>query len=160
APRRRPGRCWRRPRTRRRTSRPRMARREAQVTAGDQTKLTDRPGVLDGPFSTPQLLRLDEALRLADESTGLCFSVYVGGRDGPVVGGGGGGAGGAGTRACREAARPARGPRPLGTAGGLAEPAGTGDRHRRRRAPAYPGPLGEARRAVHGRRFRRRRPGR
>jgi hypothetical protein len=56
------------------------------VTAGEQSKLTDRPGVLDGPFTTPQLLRLDEALRLADESTGLTFSVYVGELDEPVRG--------------------------------------------------------------------------
>lgn len=33
---------------------------------------------LEGPFTTRQLLRLDEALRMADESTGLTFSVYVG----------------------------------------------------------------------------------
>jgi uncharacterized membrane protein YgcG len=39
--------------------------------------------VLDGPFSTRQLLRLDEALRLADGS-GLTFSVYVGDLDEPV----------------------------------------------------------------------------
>jgi hypothetical protein len=56
------------------------------VTAGEHSKLTDRPGVLDGPFTTPQLLRLDEALRLADESTGLTFSVYVGELDEPVRG--------------------------------------------------------------------------
>jgi len=56
------------------------------VTAGEQSKLTDRPGVLDGPFTTPQLLRLDEALRQADESTGLTFSVYVGELDEPVRG--------------------------------------------------------------------------
>jgi hypothetical protein len=61
-------------------------RLEAQVTAGEHSKLTDRPGVLDGPFTTPQLLRLDEALRLADESTGLTFSVYVGELDEPVRG--------------------------------------------------------------------------
>jgi hypothetical protein len=42
-----------------------------------------RPDVLDGPFTTPQLLRLDEALRLADQSTGLTFSVYVGDLDEP-----------------------------------------------------------------------------
>ncbi|MEU8262312.1 DUF5130 family protein [Micromonospora sp. NPDC048999] len=36
------------------------------------------PQVLDGPFSTRQLLRIDEALRLADQGTGLVFSVYVG----------------------------------------------------------------------------------
>jgi Domain of unknown function (DUF5130) len=40
--------------------------------------------VLDGPFTTRQLLRLDEALRLADSSTGLTFSVYVGDLDEPV----------------------------------------------------------------------------
>jgi len=37
-----------------------------------------RPEVLDGPFSIRQLTRLDEALRVADRSTGLTFSVYVG----------------------------------------------------------------------------------
>ena len=34
--------------------------------------------VADGPFTTRQLLRLDEALRVADQQTGLTFSVYVG----------------------------------------------------------------------------------
>ena len=68
---------------------------EAQVTAGDAGEarsvaegvseaskdrpgLAERPNVLDGPFTTRQLLRLDEALRIADSSTGLVFSVYVG----------------------------------------------------------------------------------
>jgi hypothetical protein len=37
-----------------------------------------QPDVLNGPFTTRQLLRLDEALRLADSSTGLTFSIYVG----------------------------------------------------------------------------------
>jgi hypothetical protein len=36
------------------------------------------PEVLDGPLSTRALLRVDEALRLADASTGLTFSVYIG----------------------------------------------------------------------------------
>jgi Domain of unknown function (DUF5130) len=45
-----------------------------------------RPGVLDGPFNTRQLLRLDEALRVADRSTGLTFSVYIGDLDEPVRG--------------------------------------------------------------------------
>jgi hypothetical protein len=63
-----------------------MVKLEAQVTAGDGTKLIDRPGVLDGPFTTPQLLRLDEALRLADRSTNLTFSVYVGDLDEPTRG--------------------------------------------------------------------------
>ena len=40
------------------------------MTAGDDTP--------DGPFTTRQLLRLDEALRLADATTGLTFSIYVG----------------------------------------------------------------------------------
>ena len=39
--------------------------------------------MLDGPFTTRQLLRLDEALRVADQSTGLTFSVYVGDLDEP-----------------------------------------------------------------------------
>lgn len=47
--------------------------------AGGSAGLTGRPDVLDGPFTTRQLLRLDEALRLADRATGLTFSVYVGG---------------------------------------------------------------------------------
>jgi Domain of unknown function (DUF5130) len=42
--------------------------------------------VLNGPFTTPQLLRLDDALRAADESSGLTFSVYVGDLDTPVRG--------------------------------------------------------------------------
>lgn len=40
------------------------------MTAGDDTP--------EGPFTTRQLLRLDEALRLADQNTGLTFSIYVG----------------------------------------------------------------------------------
>jgi hypothetical protein len=36
------------------------------------------PEVLDGPLSVRALLRVDEALRLADAATGLAFSVYVG----------------------------------------------------------------------------------
>ena len=47
------------------------------MTAGD---------VLDGPFTTRQLLRLDQALRVADKSTGLTFSVYVGDLDDPPRG--------------------------------------------------------------------------
>lgn len=39
---------------------------------------------LAGPFTTRQLLRLDEALRAADESTGLTFSVYAGDLTEPV----------------------------------------------------------------------------
>lgn len=39
---------------------------------------------LDGPFTTRQLLRLDEALRMADQQTGLTFSVYVGSLEEPT----------------------------------------------------------------------------
>lgn len=42
------------------------------------------PEVLDGPLGTRQLLRLDEALRLADRSTGLTFSVYIGDLEEPA----------------------------------------------------------------------------
>ena len=56
------------------------------MTAGESSTPGGRPDVLDGPFTTPQLLRLDEALRLADQSTGLTFSVYVGDLDEPVRG--------------------------------------------------------------------------
>ena len=55
------------------------------MTAGETVIVAPgRPEVLDGPFNTRQLLRLDEALRVADESTGLTFSVYVGDLDEPV----------------------------------------------------------------------------
>lgn len=50
------------------------------MTAGD----TARAQALDGPFTTRQLLRLDEALRLADQTTGLHFSVYCGDLDEPT----------------------------------------------------------------------------
>jgi hypothetical protein len=58
------------------------------VTAGEKAAdgTTVRSGVLDGPFNTRQLLRLDEALRVADRSTGLTFSVYIGDLDEPVRG--------------------------------------------------------------------------
>jgi hypothetical protein len=39
---------------------------------------TWHPEVIDGPLTTRQLLRVDEALRLADRTTGLTFSVYIG----------------------------------------------------------------------------------
>ncbi|MEU4162716.1 DUF5130 family protein [Actinoplanes sp. NPDC026670] len=45
------------------------------MTVGDVTPL-EQP--VDGPFSTRQLLRLDEALRVADQVTGLNFSIYLG----------------------------------------------------------------------------------
>ena len=57
------------------------------MTAGEpSTGPAGRPEVLEGPFSTRQLLRIDEAMRLADRSTGLTFSVYVGDLDEPVRG--------------------------------------------------------------------------
>lgn len=72
------------------------------MTVGDNNSLThlDEPGgdtmpstpgggagsadLADGPFTTRQLLRLDEALRTADQSTGLTFSVYLGQLDEPT----------------------------------------------------------------------------
>ena len=58
------------------------------MTVGESSaaNLTGRPEVLDGPFTTRQLLRLDDAMRLADEATGLTFSVYVGELDEPARG--------------------------------------------------------------------------
>ena len=41
-------------------------------------ELSGGEAALDGPFTTRQLLRLDEALRIADKQSGLTFSVYVG----------------------------------------------------------------------------------
>ena len=54
------------------------------MTAGDQSG--GGPDVLDGPFSTRQLMRLDAALRAADTATGLTFSVYVGELEEPARG--------------------------------------------------------------------------
>jgi hypothetical protein len=72
------------------------------VTVGEQQALShlEHPGgdtdsshphttddaavALDGPFTTRQLLRLDEALRIANQSTGLTFSFYLGDLDEPV----------------------------------------------------------------------------
>jgi hypothetical protein len=56
------------------------------VTGGNGAGLVGQPDVLNGPFTTRQLLRLDEALRLADSSTGLTFSIYVGDLDEPMRG--------------------------------------------------------------------------
>lgn len=57
------------------------------MTVGEKTSgVTGRPEVLDGPFTTSQLLRIDEALRTADRTTGLVFSVYVGDLDEPMRG--------------------------------------------------------------------------
>ena len=55
------------------------------MTAGELNPgQTGQRDVLDGPFTTRQLLRLDEAMRLADSSTGLTFSVYVGDLEEPT----------------------------------------------------------------------------
>lgn len=48
------------------------------MTAGEDVSRIEAREVLDEPFTTRQLLRLDEALRQADSSTGLTFSIYVG----------------------------------------------------------------------------------
>ncbi|MFC4072807.1 DUF5130 family protein [Actinoplanes subglobosus] len=45
------------------------------MTVGEVTPL-EQPA--ESPFSTRQLLRLDEALRIADQVTGLNFSIYLG----------------------------------------------------------------------------------
>jgi hypothetical protein len=51
-----------------------------ETTVGEPEQVRSEAGtqVADGPFTTRQLLRLDEALRIADQQTGLTFSVYVG----------------------------------------------------------------------------------
>jgi hypothetical protein len=58
------------------------------VTAGELTTEQEQeiaehapglsPATNTGPFTTRQLLRLDEAMRVADRQTGLIFSVYIG----------------------------------------------------------------------------------
>ncbi|MFF5290866.1 DUF5130 family protein [Paractinoplanes globisporus] len=52
------------------------------MTAGEvalaHEHAADPNPVADGPFTTRQLLRLDEALRVADQQTGLTFSVFIG----------------------------------------------------------------------------------
>ena len=51
---------------------------ETVVGEPGQTRDASAVQVTDGPFTTRQLLRLDEALRIADQQTGLTFSVYIG----------------------------------------------------------------------------------
>jgi hypothetical protein len=46
--------------------------------APEQTRDATGAAAADGPFTTRQLLRLDEALRISDQQTGLTFSVYIG----------------------------------------------------------------------------------
>ena len=50
----------------------------------EQTTSAVGMAALDGPFPTRQLLRLDEALRVADQQTGLTFSVYIGDLETPT----------------------------------------------------------------------------
>jgi uncharacterized membrane protein YgcG len=45
---------------------------------GGDSIMQDTNPVSDGPFTVRQLLRLDQALRHADQQTGLTFSVYIG----------------------------------------------------------------------------------
>ena len=89
---------------------------ESTGQAGEQV-WPDRQA-LEGPFTTRQLLRLDEALRTADLSTGLVFSVYVGELDEPV------------RQHAEQLHRQLAGAGPVGADRGLAQPAGAGDRHR------------------------------
>jgi hypothetical protein len=51
-----------------------------ETIVGEPEQVRSEAGtqVADGPFTTRQLLRLDEALRIADAQTGLTFSVYIG----------------------------------------------------------------------------------
>jgi hypothetical protein len=56
----------------------------AEQAALEQDEWVPGQPALDGPFTTRQLIRLDEALRVADQQTGLTFSVYLGDLDEPV----------------------------------------------------------------------------
>jgi uncharacterized protein DUF5130 len=53
------------------------------LAAAPEQSAGSRAVTAEGPFTTRQLLRLDEALRIADEQTGLTFSVYLGDFEGP-----------------------------------------------------------------------------
>jgi hypothetical protein len=48
------------------------------LISADDLRDAARRDALTGPFTTRQLLRLDDALRLADSSTDFKFSLYVG----------------------------------------------------------------------------------
>lgn len=64
-----------------------VAVREDAHTTPTVTAPVPRPDVLDGPFTTRQLLRIDEALRLAERTAEtLTFSVYVGPLHEPTTG--------------------------------------------------------------------------
>jgi hypothetical protein len=55
-----------------------------EAATAEHKPVTWHPEVLDGPLNTRGLMRVDEALRIADGSTGLTFSVYVGELTEPV----------------------------------------------------------------------------
>lgn len=57
---------------------------ETIASEPEQTTSAAGEAALDGPFTTRQLLRLDEAMRVADQQTGLTFSVYIGELEEPV----------------------------------------------------------------------------
>ena len=57
---------------------------DAAVVPTEEAPTNWHPEVLDGPLSRRALRRVDEALRLADGSTGLTFSVYIGDLDEPT----------------------------------------------------------------------------
>lgn len=48
------------------------------ATTAEHPPATWHPEVLNGPLTTRGLLRVDEALRIADGATHLVFSIYVG----------------------------------------------------------------------------------
>jgi hypothetical protein len=61
-----------------------VATGDAAVVDTEQAEHTTwYPEVLEGPLSRRALRRVDEALRLADLSTGLTFSVYIGDLEDP-----------------------------------------------------------------------------
>jgi hypothetical protein len=57
---------------------------DAAVVATHTEPTTWHPEVLEGPLSRRALRRVDEALRLADQSTALTFSVYIGDLEEPA----------------------------------------------------------------------------
>ena len=60
---------------------------EVSTRAGDEKHLGDGPHGADrhdGPFTSRQLSRLDEALTLSSRECGLIFSVYVGALEAPT----------------------------------------------------------------------------
>jgi hypothetical protein len=58
----------------------------SELIPAHEQVLSGEPDVINGPFTPRQLIRLDEALRLAEQESGLTFSVYVGELHVPVRG--------------------------------------------------------------------------